>query len=248
MQTIIDIGASKGKDPHWPSDALVIGFEPDPVLFAELSQDATRKYFPVAIWEVPGTRKFYILKGRTNSSLYPPNYDIIAHFGNGNSQESKKHLEQFDIAEIREIPVDTLDNVLDRGGIKQIDCIKIDAQGATLPILKGAERTLAHVGELLVEVEFIPLYEGQPLFGEVDAWLRQRNFILMELHVTSWKRNGHSQVVYADARYVPDVTYKKSPLGGGIEEFGIRKDILSKVCRKMRKMKLRKKLSSIFHQ
>ena len=41
-----------------------------------------------------------------------------------------------------EVPVDTLDNLLKKLNLTSVDVIKIDTEGAEVPILKGAERTL----------------------------------------------------------------------------------------------------------
>lgn len=41
-----------------------------------------------------------------------------------------------------EVPVKTLDNLLEKLNLKKVDIIKIDAEGAEAPILKGAEKTL----------------------------------------------------------------------------------------------------------
>ncbi|EIM78862.1 FkbM family methyltransferase [Nitritalea halalkaliphila LW7] len=54
---------------------------------------------------------------------------------------------------LEEIVLDTLDAVCKAQGIKRIDFIKIDIEGAELSALKGAEQTLrAHLPTLLLEV------------------------------------------------------------------------------------------------
>ena len=65
----------------------------------------------------------------------------------------------------------TLDNFVAANNIGPIDFIKIDVQGAELDIFKGGKKTLEDVLEIVCEVEFVPLYDNQPLFGDVCKFL-----------------------------------------------------------------------------
>ncbi|EEU9512535.1 FkbM family methyltransferase, partial [Escherichia coli] len=56
-----------------------------------------------------------------------------------------------------------LDDIND---IKEVDLLKIDTQGSELNILVGGEQVLNNTLCIQLEVSFIPLYEGQPSFGE----------------------------------------------------------------------------------
>ena len=47
--------------------------------------------------------------------------------------------------------------------------LKLDTQGSELAILEGAGRLLDDCLGIEVEVEFAPLYIGQPLFTDVDT-------------------------------------------------------------------------------
>ena len=58
-----------------------------------------------------------------------------------------------------------------------VDFIKIDAQGAELMILEGAGPLLDGVMAVQIEVSFLPLYENQPSFGEIDTFMRRNGFI-----------------------------------------------------------------------
>jgi len=75
----------------------------------------------------------------------------------------------------------TVDDFLTERGVEAVHGIKLDTQGFELRILKGAEKALRSCQFILVEAEFNPLYEGQPLFADVDRFLRERGFVLWRM-------------------------------------------------------------------
>lgn len=81
--------------------------------------------------------------------------------------------------ERRPIQIRTLDGLdeLRDGKVPPPDLLVLDTQGTELEILRGAHGTLASTTiALYVEVEFVELYEGQSLFGDVAAFLRDLDF------------------------------------------------------------------------
>src|SRR5206468_7179825 len=92
------------------------------------------------------------------------------------------------------IQVTTLDEWSASAGISNVDFLKLDTQGAELDILRGGERVLASVRALEVEVEFNPIYLNQPLFGDIDRFLRDRGFVLWKLSTMAhYSRAGVSR-------------------------------------------------------
>jgi hypothetical protein len=69
-----------------------------------------------------------------------------------------------------------------------MDFIKIDVQGYELEVLKGAENRLNEVIGCELEVSFIEIYKRQPLFAEIDQFMRSRGFFLADLERFWWKR------------------------------------------------------------
>src|SRR5581483_5148968 len=60
---------------------------------------------------------------------------------------------------------------------------------------------------LEIEVEFLPLYHDQPLFADVDAYVRSFGFELFELRPTQWNYGAtpspsRGQLAFADALYL----------------------------------------------
>jgi Methyltransferase FkbM domain len=76
-----------------------------------------------------------------------------------------------------------LDDLLDDLGetAAAYNILNIDVQGAELMVLRGAERTLAFVDVINVEVSFAELYAGCAQIDEVDDFLEQRGFVRVEL-------------------------------------------------------------------
>jgi FkbM family methyltransferase len=79
----------------------------------------------------------------------------------------------------------TLDTVvLDRKEVPGPDFLSIDTQGSELDILKGASRLLdTTILAVQAEIEMHPLYEGQPLFGDICQFLAQHNFDLVDIEL-----------------------------------------------------------------
>ncbi len=91
----------------------------------------------------------------------------------------------------------TLDDFMRSEGITGIDLLWMDIQGAELLALKGLGDRLRDVGLIHMEVEFLPIYQGQPLFDDVHEYLRAHGFTL--LGFTSYSRYS-GDAVYASPR------------------------------------------------
>jgi hypothetical protein len=65
----------------------------------------------------------------------------------------------------------------DVAGLPDLDFLKMDIQGGELVALKSGPARLARCAMVQLEVSFVPLYEGQPSFGEIDIWMRGQGFL-----------------------------------------------------------------------
>lgn len=74
-----------------------------------------------------------------------------------------------------EVETKRLDDIPEVAGT---DFLKLDVQGAELMILEGGTQLLEDVVVIHTEVEFAPLYVGQPLFADIDGFLRSQGFVL----------------------------------------------------------------------
>jgi FkbM family methyltransferase len=127
------------------------------------------KFFPYAIGD--GERAtFYRCNHTMTSSLLKPDLEIMGLYQN---------LPEFcQVVDVSEIATVRLDDVPEALGA---DYLKLDVQGAEGRVLAGARTCLDSVVAVHTELEFVPIYEGQPLFADIDAILRSRGFMLHRL-------------------------------------------------------------------
>lgn len=176
----VDVGCRDGVNAAWRAlgpRALLVGFDADPSECARLNEAAGdsphERYEPVALAAHTGRAALYVTADPQCSSLYPPSEDAIRRY-----PELGPHTA---LLETRTIETSTLDAWSEQADPGPIDALKIDVQGAGLDVLRGAERSLSSVRVLELEVEFQPLYRGQPLFADVDHFLRERGFSLWRM-------------------------------------------------------------------
>lgn len=183
-----------------------IGFEPDPEEHARLSSQprAGFTYFPAAVGGRDERRTLYITRNPAGSSLLRPNQPLCSRFLDCGPA--------LDV--VREVPVDvvSLDSFLPKSGVPRIDFLDLDAQGSELEILEGARNFLqAEIVGVKCEVEFSELYQDQPLFADLDAYLRSFGFMLFDLARTRYRRANfppraltRGQLLWGDAIYLRD--------------------------------------------
>jgi len=81
------------------------------------------------------------------------------------------------------VPLLTLERYLEANGISRIDCVKIDVEGAELPVLRGAEKVLRSPDAPVILFEYPGLtakgFGYEP--AECLRWLRECGYSLWEL-------------------------------------------------------------------
>jgi FkbM family methyltransferase len=75
-----------------------------------------------------------------------------------------------------EVPIVRLDTFLAGADLPDPILLKLDVQGFELEALKGAERLLRRCHSVLTETVFRPSYEGEPLFEDLQAYLKAQGF------------------------------------------------------------------------
>jgi FkbM family methyltransferase len=184
IATVLDVGARWAVDDwtaNWyriPPLGRLVGFEPDAVECARLNAGAGpgQRFVPLALGGTTGRRTLHLTHDPACASLYPPARIIDRLVWHSLMQKTGE----------TEIPTIRLDEWARTANEPPIIFMKLDAQGAELEILQGAGEVLDGCLGLQVEVEFSALYEDQPLFADVDQFLRARGFSLWRLPLLAY--------------------------------------------------------------
>ena len=221
---VVDVGCRWGYSPAWTEmgdRCVLIGFDPDAEECARLQAlagpEASARFVPVALGPAAGLATLYMTKDPGGYSVLPSSADAVEHHPG---------LEGGRVEDTMVISVTTLDEWCRDSNVPRVDVMKLDTQGSELGILQGAAEALTGVRAIEVEVQFNELYEGVPLFGDVDRFLRSHGFVLWRLknlahyaqygapagwqtsdvqhfdEMKSYFRAGSGQLYWADAFFV----------------------------------------------
>lgn len=194
-QCVLDVGARWGAEGAWYAlDPLaeLVGFEADEEECRRLNAAARpgQRFFPVALGEESGAATLHLTREPGCSSLLPPDPAAIARF---------PLLEVMTPTGTREVRVESLDDWARRADIPRVAFAKLDTQGSELSILRGGASLLGRCLGFEVEVEFFPLYRGQPLFADVDTFARAQGFSLWRLsHLVHYAERRHERLTRQD--------------------------------------------------
>ena len=211
---LCDVGARWGIQPPWSyfSPLLeVIGFEPDEAEYKRLVEKGQKgRIFNYALYERSQQVRLNLTKVRGCSSIYEPNFDLLKNYD---------AVGEYVVEDIASVKAVSLDKFTQEENIGDIDFIKIDVQGAELDVLKGGRRFIAdHILGMELEVEFQQMYRNQPLFADLDIFIRNEfELDLQDLKKYYWKypeglRYGSSKgtLIFGEALYfrTPDNVLK----------------------------------------
>jgi FkbM family methyltransferase len=202
--TFVDVGARGDLDEPWSLMAAgalsVIGFEPDAAecenLNAKVGPGVKRRYFPTALWSEDKSVPFCINAVPATSSVYPANMKLIQRF-------EEEHWRPREVARMVDVRALTLDTVVAQQGIDP-DFLKLDTQGAELPILKGAKKTLQeNIVAVLTETWCAEVYAGQGLSGDVLSFMHSYGFSLFDINIAAgWQRAGNGANKISDRQQI----------------------------------------------
>lgn len=80
-----------------------------------------------------------------------------------------------------QVPMTTLDRLIEQRGLPWPDLIKLDLQGFELKALRGAPQCLKHAQALLMEVSFIRLQSGDPDAHETICFMKDHGFVIYDI-------------------------------------------------------------------
>lgn len=217
--TALDVGARGGGNEDLQGIAAAVdyvGFEPDAEECARLNAMpgsggwASSRHLPVALAAEAGAFDLNLYSKRGCSSKLTAIKAVGEIFCHG---------DYYDCDTTVKVPCARLDDLVGPEQICEPASMKIDVQGMEIEVFDGATVTLReHLCAVRTEVSFLPLYEDQPLFAEVDQRLRRDGFVPMRwLESHDWRRQtprkarsykkgempySRGQLVHADVLYM----------------------------------------------
>ena len=197
---LVDVGAAGAIQPRWLRVAPSLtytGFEPDSRSRMELLGTgqgcAAYNIVQSALADRTGDSRLNLCRKPTVSSTLQPNLDLIRQF---------PEADRFDVLEEVVVPATTLDAL----ELPTVDFIKLDVQGGELSVLQGAAATLTRCLGVEAEIEFARIYQEQPLFGDIQAYLAGAGLVFIDfVSINRWGRytyDGYGQAVFGDALFL----------------------------------------------
>jgi len=201
LACIFDVGAHIGQTAErltaaFPQ-ALIYSFEPDPASFAKLRAlaDSVGRIHAInaAVGDTDGHAAFYVNRFDETSSLLKAAPGASQYLLDASGLTLHSEIS---------VPVFSLDRFCEEHGITRIDLLKLDAQGYEMRILDGAWALVGRLAIPLIylEVSFVRIYEGQPLFPEIYQYLFERGYRLVWLYETSF--HTHFYCLGANAIFI----------------------------------------------
>jgi FkbM family methyltransferase len=192
--TIIDVGVAAGTPELYAAfpDARLVLVEPLEEWRGHLEQLAERRRTEVVIAAAGRER------GERSMTVHrvPALSTMMGHRPGDPSNSAS-----------RVVPVLPLDDAVQELGVSGPVVLKVDVEGAEIEVLEGATNLLSTCELVLLEVSFVELIDGAPLFADVVGWMYKHGFLVADLY------NGHNRpldgaLAQMDVAFLP----RKSPL------------------------------------
>ena len=173
---IVDVGSAGGLHGRWGRVGRYLTiYSFDPLEKCAGGRERQIKRYPFGLGAQEGRHKFYQTKFENMSSLKMPIMDVAKRY---QRMSGKRMDDQMHVKSVRDVDVRRLDDVLPR---EYPDFMKIDTQGSEYEVLQGAEAALsASVVSVEVEISFLYRYSEQCTPWDVDRFLRERGFELLD--------------------------------------------------------------------
>lgn len=197
IDTVIDVGANTGQfaqEIHEKlPEAQIYSFEPLHDAYLELeklgSQIPRFRAFNFALGDSEGTSEI-------ERSSFSPSSSLL-HMS---AQHKELYPKSADISK-ETIQVKRLDDIASQMEINGNILIKIDVQGFEDKVIKGGTSLLPRAKMLIVETSFVPLYESQPLFDDIEKLVYSIGFRYHGTREQHWKGNT-GELLYQDSIFI----------------------------------------------
>lgn len=198
VDTVIDVGANEGQYARqlreYGFTGRIISFEPGAAAFAALQRaarpDANWTCHPHACGQVNTTMELAVSAHSVFSSLRPVRADTVALASDA------------DVVRHERVDVRRLDGLWGPLALEgRRVWVKSDTQGSDRDVLTGLGTQLASVVGIQIEMSVVPLYEGQPSWTEMIAWLESEGFALSSV-IPGFRDPGRWRLLEMDGLFV----------------------------------------------
>lgn len=204
IDCVFDVGANRGGFRDFLRmevgyGGLILSFEPVSHL-AELIRvasvsDPLWHTFHFAIGDVPGVMPINVARNEVFSSFLQSSDATVDYVAAGNSVD---HVEDTTVRTL----ADVFTEMQEKHGFKR-PYLKIDTQGFDLKVLKGAGEYLSRFMAMQTELSMLPIYEDQPSYTQVLAFLTQAGFSISGMYPED--RDPLLRVVEFDCVLIRDI-------------------------------------------
>ena len=171
-----DIG-SRGNIPNYIDnlgiDPKVVRFEPGPKPDNQENKNHIISNF--ALSDYSGESFLYITRNPYQSSMFPPNKDLISKL------ENEEHLDRV-IVNKNKVKTKTIDELVNTREIPPPDWIKCDTQGSEYNIMKGCSKIInEHLPIIGLETWTQPIYKGTNLITDILNYFYSKGYFLADV-------------------------------------------------------------------
>lgn len=170
--TIVDVGANKGQfsvaaTRRFPR-ATIHAFEPVESAFSQLRKN-TARYPSITAYRKALGSSF------GPAPFYQNQFDQVSSVL---AIDPANHHPYFDHDSVSVVSVemDRLDRLAPQLNLQHPGLLKLDVQGYEKQVLCGAAGCLRAIDYIVLELPFVRLYQGQPLFPEMHEFLSQNGY------------------------------------------------------------------------
>jgi FkbM family methyltransferase len=209
--TLVDVGSAGGLAKRWREFRPILSavlFDPREASPTGALGRGQARVYPVALSDAAGEAELFVTALPNMSSFLPPDPEVFGRY--------RKKGRDAAVVATEKVRVDTLDALAEADGFRPA-VLKVDTQGSELQVLAGAEKAFGSVVLAEIEVSFFERYAGQPVLSDIEAWMNERDFELIELYrikryrvanrlgiaqplLGGWQRSGRA--AYCDAIFL----------------------------------------------
>ena len=200
--TVVDVGAFTGETAAWFAglfpQATIWAIEPFVDSFTQLAAGAgpRTRCWNFAAADYDGSATLFVNAIAHTNSLYAINPDSQDSVDISRRRAEGGGSVPDYTATSATVPAKRLDTFAAEVGIRTIDLLKIDVQGAEVAVLRGSQGLLPHTRAILIEVSLYDYYTSSSSIGQIEELISPHGFALWSItDISNNPMNGRTDWV-----------------------------------------------------